>query len=506
MSGGRRNNPPMQLTRSSGILLHPTSLPGPYGVGDLGPGALHWIEILAATGTSLWQVLPLGPTGYGDSPYQCFSAFAGNPTLVAPEVLISESLVTAAEVDALLGLGNGPVDYGAVIPAKLALLDQAFARRVGAGLADGFEEFRQQHADWIEDFGLFMALKDLHEGRPWWTWHPDLRDRLPTVLEGVRREQADLIDRHIFRQFLFRRQWDGVREKARASGIRIIGDIPIFVAEDSADVWANRELFYLDDVGRPTVVAGVPPDYFSATGQLWGNPLYRWEAHRATGYRWWLDRFGAVFDLVDVVRLDHFRGFAGYWEIPAGEATAINGRWVEGPGAEFLSAVSSRYEDPPIIAEDLGEITDDVVELRDRFDLPGMKILQFAFDSGEENEFLPHNYPEHCVVYTGTHDNDTSLGWFEAAAESDRRFALEYLQVDGSDYAWDLITAAWESRAAWAIAPMQDLLRLGTEARMNYPSVPAGNWRWRMTAGAFTANLESDLRRLNERTGRAAGS
>ncbi len=493
----------MQLTRSSGILLHPTSLPGPYGVGDLGPEAHRWVETIAGTGTGLWQVLPLGPTGYGDSPYQCFSAFAGNPNLVAPDVLASEGLVTVPEIDAVRAAADGPVDYGTVIPAKLTLLDHAYRRRVQAGLTDAFDEFRLHHSGWVEDFGLFMALKDLHEGRPWWTWDPDLRDRSPSALATVRDGHAELIERHIFRQFLFRRQWDAVRDRAGAEGVRIIGDIPIFVAEDSADVWANRHLFHLDQAGRPTVVAGVPPDYFSATGQLWGNPLYRWEVHQETGYGWWLDRFRAVFDLVDIVRLDHFRGFAGYWEIPAGEETAINGRWVEGPGADFLNVLSAEFGDPPIIAEDLGEITDDVIQLRDRFDLPGMKILQFAFDSGEENDFLPHNYPEHCVVYTGTHDNDTSLGWFESASESDRSFALEYLEIDGSDYPWQLITAAWESRAAWAVAPMQDLLRLGTEARMNYPSVPAGNWRWRMAPGAFSPALQSDLRHLNARTGRS---
>ncbi len=496
----------MQLTRSSGILLHPTSLPGPYGVGDLGPAAHHWIEILAASGSGVWQLLPLGPTGYGDSPYQCFSAFAGNPLLVSPEFLAEDGLLSRDDLIRFPSFNEREVDYGAVIPAKLALLDMAYRRSARSGLSEEVAVFRTEQATWIEDYSLFMALKDIHRGRPWWTWEPELRDREETTIERVRGRLEDLVDSHVFRQFLFARQWKKIRDSAAGHGIRIVGDAPIFVAEDSADVWSNRDLFHLDEKGRPTVVAGVPPDYFSATGQLWGNPLYRWDLHAATGYRWWLDRMQAVLDLVDVVRLDHFRGFAGYWEVPAGEETAINGRWVEGPGVEFLEALAGEFSELPIIAEDLGDITPDVIELRDRFELPGMKILQFAFDSGEENDFLPHRFPEHCVVYTGTHDNDTTRGWFDSADESDRKYALEYLGVDGSDYAWDLIEAAWKSRAAWAITTMQDILSLGSEARMNFPSVPAGNWRWRMQPGAFTDELQTRLRSLNQNTGRLSSA
>ena len=492
----------MKLTRSSGILLHPTSLPGPYGIGDLGPAAAEWVDMLSASGTSMWQLLPLGPTGYGDSPYQCFSSFAGNPYLISPQLLVNDGLLSSDDLGALPQFDDDEVDYGAVIPAKVGLLDRAHERLPGSGLEAELEAFRDDQAAWIEDFALFMALKDVHGSRPWWTWEPELRDRDKAIIELVGRRLGTLIDRHIFRQFLFKRQWQDLRTRAAERDVRIIGDLPIFVAEDSADVWANRDLFFLNEDGRPTVVAGVPPDYFSETGQLWGNPLYRWDEHAATGYRWWISRMRAVLELVNVVRLDHFRGFAGYWEVPASEETAQNGRWVQGPGAAFLEAMAGEFDELRIVAEDLGEITPDVIELRDRFELPGMKILQFAFDSGEENDFLPHRFPEHCVAYTGTHDNDTTRGWFESANEQDKAFALSYLGVDGSDYAWDLIEAAWQSRAAWAIAPLQDLLNLGSEARMNFPSVPAGNWRWRMPPGAFTGELQERLRSLNERTAR----
>jgi 4-alpha-glucanotransferase len=490
----------MQLTRSSGILLHPTSLPGRFGIGDLGPAAHEWVEILSSVGTGMWQLLPLGPTGYGDSPYQCFSAFAGNPLLISPDLLVEDDLIATSDLEAIPSFKDEAVDYGAVIPFKLGLLDAAFEN--SSGFSEEMESFRRQNASWLDDFGLFMALKDAHEGRPWWTWEPPLRDRHTSALDRARSAHAVQIDRHVFRQFLFFRQWEEVRRQARKGNVKIVGDLPIFVAEDSADVWANRQLFSVDEEGRPTVVAGVPPDYFSPTGQLWGNPLYRWSVHKATGYRWWLDRLRAVFDLVDIVRLDHFRGFAAYWEVPSDEETAVNGRWVDGPGVDFLEAVAAEFGEPRIIAEDLGEITPDVIELRERFELPGMKILQFAFDSGESNDFLPHRYPERCVVYTGTHDNDTTRGWLRSAGASDKAFALGYLGVDGSDFAWDLISAAWESRADWAVTTMQDILDLGTEARMNFPSVPAGNWQWRMKAGAFTPELRDRLRDLTERTGR----
>ena len=492
----------MELRRSSGILLHPTSLPGPFGIGDLGPAAHEWIETLATTGTRHWQVLPLGPTGYGDSPYQCFSSFAGNPNLISPEALVADGLLTPDDLDGLPPLDDREVDYGLVIPTKTSLVDRAGSRIDAAGLRDELIEFSDNHREWLDDFAVFMALKDVHDLRPWWTWESEFRDRDRQAIDRFRSANAALIEQHVVRQFLFFRQWHVLRAAARGHGIRVIGDIPIFVAADSVDVWTNRDLFYLDEEGNPTVVAGVPPDYFSPTGQLWGNPLYRWDVHRNTGYRWWLERLKAVLDIVDVVRLDHFRGFAGYWEVPGSEDTAMNGRWVTGPGTDFMNAVVDEFGAPPIIAEDLGEITPDVIELRDRFGLPGMKILQFAFDSGETNDFLPHRYPDNCVVYTGTHDNDTARGWYESAQEQDRHFAREYLGVEGNDFSWDLIRAAWHSRAALAMTTMQDVLSLGSEARMNFPSVPAGNWRWRLSAGAFTQDLRARLRALNESAGR----
>ncbi len=495
----------MISTRAAGILLHVTSLPGPDGIGDAGPGAHTFVDDLAETGSSLWQVLPLGPTGYGDSPYQCFSAFAGNPLLVSADLLADEGLLQSADLADRPSLSDDRVDYGRVIPWKLELLDRAYRRLPELpDLGEAFRRFQDEQQSWLPDFALFMALKDAHGGRPWVEWSPPLRERWPEATAAATQRLADAIDRHRFRQFAFFRQWERLRAKVEASGITLIGDIPIFVAHDSVDVWTQPHLFDLLPDGRPRTMAGVPPDYFSPTGQLWGNPLYRWDQHAETGYGWWIQRFRAVLDLVHVVRLDHFRGFAGYWEVPAGSTTAVEGRWVPGPGAEFLTKMGEALGDLPIIAEDLGEITPDVIELRDQFGLPGMKILQFGFATDESDEFLPHNFPENCVAYTGTHDNDTSLGWLRAAPESERRFALRYLGSDGRDFAWDLIKAAWHSPARLALAPMQDLLSLGTEARMNYPSKPSGNWTWRMERGAFSPAIRARLARLNRVTERSA--
>lgn len=495
----------MKLERAAGILLHPTSLPGGFGIGDLGPAARSWIDDLAESGCSLWQVLPLGPTGYGDSPYQCFSSFAGNPYLLSPELLVEDGLLEPGDLAGAPALPDDEVDYGAVIRWKLSLLDRAFHRFAGRRRrrrSRAVAAFREEHGAWLDDFALFMAIKEVHESRSWVEWPPPLRDRHPGALRQARETLVRRVQRHLFFQFLFFRQWAALRDHAAAQRIRIVGDLPIFVAHDSADVWADRELFLLGDDGRPTVVAGVPPDYFSATGQLWGNPLYRWEAHRAGGYDWWLRRLGAVLDMVDVVRLDHFRGFAGYWEVPGDAPTAERGRWVDAPGEHFLTTVRDTLGSLPIIAEDLGEITPDVIALRDTFELPGMKILQFAFSDDESNEFLPHHYPDQCVVYTGTHDNDTTIGWYQTAPAEERAFARRYLGVEGRDIAWDLIEAAWKSRAAYAVAPLQDVLRLGPEARMNYPGRPAGNWRWRAPATPLPAEPKERLRRLNQETER----
>lgn len=491
----------MRFERSAGVLLHITSLPGPHGIGDLGPAARRFVDFLADAGCSVWQVLPLGPTGFGDSPYATFSAFAGNPYLISPDDLLVEGLLTEDDLADRPDFPSDRVDYGAVIPYKLRLLRRAYERfteGVRPDLEEAFAAFRREHAFWLDDFALFMALKEAHGGASWDTWAPPLRDRDPQALQQARRKHRRVIERQAFSQFLFFRQWAGLREYARQRGVFFLGDVPIYVAYDSADVWANPDLFYLDEQGRPTVVAGVPPDYFSPTGQRWGNPIYRWEVHRERGYAWWLERLRQTLRQVDLVRLDHFRGFAGYWEVPAEEPTAVNGRWRPGPGEDFFRAVFARLGEVPLIAEDLGEITPDVVALRDAFNLPGMKVLVFAFGSGPENPFLPHHYTPNCVVYTGTHDNDTVVGWWhERATAFERDFCLRYLGSNGAEIAWDLVRLAWASVAQLAIAPMQDLLGLGNEARMNYPGRQEGNWAWRMTEDALHPALRDRLRELN---------
>jgi len=496
----------MKFERASGVLLHPTSLPGPYGIGDLGPSAYRFVDWLADSGCKLWQILPLGPTGYGDSPYQCFSAFAGNPYLISPDFLLQDDLLHSDDLAEIPDFPVDTVDFGRLIPWKLNLLERAFIRFKSAPqlVHRDYERFYAENDSWLPDYTLFMALKEANGGGAWDGWPEALRKRDEDSLAEAGQRHADAVERFSFYQFIFFRQWANLREHAHQRGVQIIGDIPIFVAYDSADVWANPELFYLGEDGLPTVVAGVPPDYFSRTGQLWGNPLYRWDVLKAGGYDWWIARFSAMLRQVDVVRLDHFRGFAGYWEIPAGSPTAENGRWVPGPGEDFLKVLKAALVNAstglstglPIIAEDLGEITPDVIELRDQFNLPGMKILQFAF-SGPDNPFLPHNFPTNCVTYTGTHDNDTARGWYESAPEHERDFARRYLMTDGENFTQDLIRAAWGSVAVYAIAPMQDLLGLGTEARMNYPSTLGGNWVWRVDEEALSDELRGRLVELN---------
>lgn len=525
----------MKFERSGGILLHPTSLPGPYGIGDLGPQAYRFVDWLESTGCKLWQVLPLGPTGYGDSPYQCFSAFAGNPYLISFDGLIEDGLLTQDDFAHMPTFDASRVDFGLLIPWKLDLLGRAFSRFFIAlnettrparsntndvnaleALVGEFAFFCSKNASWLDDYALFMSIKEANGGGAWNEWSEELRKRRKSAMDKARKEHAKNILRYSFYQFIFFRQWNKLRAYANERGIRIIGDIPIFIAYDSADAWANPELFFLDEDSLPTVVAGVPPDYFSPTGQLWGNPLYRWEAHRKSGYAWWIERFRSVLELVDVVRLDHFRGFAGYYEIPFGAKTAEKGRWVPGPGSDFFETLSSaltvptegsgesadhaRSEIPntlPIIAEDLGVITPDVEELRDRFGLPGMRILQFGFDSAK-NPFLPHNYIANCIAYTGTHDNDTARGWFDTAPQEERDFALKYLNTNGKNFVWALIRGVWSSVAVHAVAPMQDLLNLGGEARMNFPSKLGGNWEWRMREEDASEELAGRLKEFNE--------
>jgi 4-alpha-glucanotransferase len=497
----------MKFERASGVLLHPTSLPGPYGIGDLGPSAFRFVDWLADSGCKLWQILPLGPTGYGDSPYQCFSAFAGNPYLISPDFLLRDDLLHPDDLTEKPDFSVDKVDYGRIISWKLNLLERAFIRfksTLGSARHE-YDRFCAENVSWLADYALFMALKEAHGGGAWSGWPEPLRKRDPDSLAEASQRHADAVSRFLFYQFVFSRQWSALRDHAHQRGIQIIGDIPIFVAYDSADVWSNPELFFLDETDRPAVVAGVPPDYFSLTGQLWGNPLYRWDELKARDYDWWVARFRATLRQVDIVRLDHFRGFAGYWEIQAGNTTAENGRWAPGPGEDFLSVISSALGETsakfntglPIIAEDLGEITPDVIELRDQFNLPGMKILQFAF-SGPDNKFLPHNYPTtSCVVYTGTHDNDTARGWYESAPENELDFARRYLDTDGSNFPWKLTRAAWGSVAVFAVAPMQDLLGLGTEARMNFPSTLGGNWSWRLFEDQLSLELQGRLREIN---------
>ena len=497
----------MKFERSSGILLHPTSLPGPYGIGDLGPQAYQFTDWLSSTGCKLWQVLPLGPTGYGDSPYQCFSAFAGNPYLISPELLIQDGLLTQGDLSNIPDFNASRVNFGLLIPWKLNLLLKAFSRFILSaveGLHKEFDYFCAENAAWLDDYALFMSLKEANGGGAWNAWDKSIRTRKKSAIDKARKKHQESVQRYSFYQFLFFRQWNKVRAYASAKDIKIVGDIPIFIAYDSADAWANPELFFLDEESLPSVVAGVPPDYFSPTGQLWGNPLYRWDAHKETDYAWWLDRFRAVLKLVDIVRLDHFRGFAGYYEIPFGSKTAETGRWVPGPGSDFFKALDEKLSDPrtaeielPIIAEDLGVITPDVVELRDGFHLPGMKILQFGFDD-PKNPFLPHNYPAHCVAYTGTHDNDTARGWYDSAPEQERKFALKYLNTDADHFVWELVRGVWSSVAVYALAPMQDLLNLGGYARMNFPSRLGGNWEWRMQESDMNEHLADGLRELNE--------
>jgi len=491
----------MNFKRQGGILLHPTSFPSPYGIGDLGAGAFAWIDFLAASSCRLWQVLPLGPTGYGDSPYQSFSTFAGNPYLISPQRLIDEGLLIQNDLQDMPAFPPNQVDFGSVIPWKLAILERAFSRFEqldNCSFHEAFEQFKKDQYTWLEDYTLFMALKEAHDGHPWTQWEIPLRDRHPQAINDARQQHARAMERQAFCQFLFFRQWNEIRQYAQKNRVSIIGDIPIFVAHDSSDVCAHRDLFYLDEKGYPKVVAGVPPDYFSKTGQLWGNPLYHWRIHANDGYNWWLQRILAALKLVDFIRLDHFRGFVGYWEVPGDATTAEKGRWVKGPGKSFFQVVQKQLGELPFIAEDLGVITPDVVDLRDHFNLPGMRVLQFAFTGDADNPFLPHHYIEQCVAYTGTHDNDTVRGWYERVDEKEKSHYRKYLDRDGSQVAWDLIRAVWSSVAIFAIAPMQDFLNLGNEARMNYPGNPVGNWAWRLEEDMLTRELAERIRELNK--------
>lgn len=506
--GGSDSVPPfLPRYRASGVLLHVTSLPSPYGIGDLGSSAFSWIDRLHSAGQRWWQVLPLGPTGYGNSPYQPISSFAANPALISPDSLISEGLLKTADCQA--EFPSDAVDYDAVIPFKTRLLEIAWTNfKAGArkDLRAAYEEFRSQQEHWLDDYALFEALKSKYHGEPYLEWPEEFVQRRSDALTQARRELADQVNQVCFAQFLLFQQTDQLKDYAHSKGVRLIGDLPFFVSPDSSDVWAHPELFLLDDRRHPRFVAGVPPDYFSAEGQLWGNPVYNWDVLRTTGYRLSIDRLRALLAHVDVVRLDHFRGFAAAWHVPASAPTAQSGQWVQGPGSAFFEASKKEFSSLPFIAEDLGFITSDVYALRDQFQLPGIRILQFAFDGHSDNPYLPNNFVTNTVVYTGTHDNAPTREWYEQLPEYQRQNLWNYLKRapgTSDDAAPSLVNLAWSSSAALAIAPLQDLLNLGAESRMNIPGRASGNWRWRCPNDIKLSPAFLWLRELTELSKRA---
>jgi len=503
----------MRFSRTSGILLHPTCLPGRFGIGDFGPEALSFVDFLKEAGQKLWQVLPLNPTGYGDSPFQCFSAYAGNHLLINLEKLQAEGILDASDLHDEPKFPLDSVDFGNVIRWKTGVLKRAatrFQRDARGEDRRAFDNFCVRNALWLPDFSLFMACKQEQGGVAWNEWPVDIGQRTPDALNAAKDRLKEAALTVQYWQFEFFRQWKEVKTYAHKAGIRVVGDLPIYVALDSADVWTNREYFQLSEDGRPLKIAGVPPDYFSATGQCWGNPIYRWDILHQTGYRWWIERFRAALELYDAVRIDHFRGFEACWEIPGEETTAINGRWVKGPGAEFFAALESEFGDLPIIAENLGVITPEVESIRNRFHFPGMAILQFAFGKDPQGpSFRPHNYGRELAAYTGTHDNDTTVGWWNSSGARDstrtpedvakeRAFASSYLNLKDEAIHWVMIRTILSSIADLAIIPLQDVLGLGSEARMNLPGTAKGNWRWRFRVGALTSALALRLREMVE--------
>ena len=492
--------------RASGVLLHMTSLPTPYGIGDVGPAAMRWIDLLHQAGQTWWQSLPLGPTGYGNSPYQSLSSFAGNGMLISPDWLIEDGLLSAA--DCVSFPTSTTVDFDNVIPFKHRLLKTAWSRfnkSARSGLAEVFDQFVCEHAHWLDDYALFRALKAVHNNDHYLNWPIELVKRRPEAMAEARLALAEEIQQIRFAQFLLFRQGGRLREYAESKGIRLIGDVPFYVSPDSSDVWANPELFLLDEEHRPRFVAGVPPDYFSPQGQLWGNPVFNWEALRETGYRWYIDRVRTLLHHVDAARLDHFRGFAAAWYVPAGSSTAQSGEWVPGPGADFFRALERELGSLPLIAEDLGYITQDVHVLRDAFRLPGMRVLQFAFDGKADNPHRPANYTANTLVYTGTHDNPPSRGWYEALSPDERKSVCQQLELPSAEHeeiAWELIRLASSSVAALAVVPLQDVLNLGLEARMNIPGRADGNWSWRATEDMLAAPAFDRLAELTASSNR----
>ncbi len=494
------------MQRASGILLHPTALPGPLQIGDLGTEAYRFVDFLVKAGQSLWQVLPLGPTGYGHSPYNALSAFAGNPALIDLQQLADHGDLNRSRLAAAIKSG-AHTDFNQIHALKGSLLREAgqnFFQRPATAKHEEYAIFCRRHADWLQDFCLFMALRNHFDGRPWSEWPAELRTRNPRALETWQNRLDESCRLHSYQQFIFTEQWQKLKGYANRNGILVFGDLPIFVAYDSADVWANQRLFQLDDRGQATAVAGVPPDYFSKTGQRWGNPLYYWPEHEKEGFHWWLQRLEYQLHCCDIIRIDHFRGFQACWSIPAGEKTAINGRWEEVPGRALFAKFRQWRKDLPIVAEDLGVITPEVEKLRDDFGFAGMKILQFAFDSGPENPYLPENYSSNSVVYTGTHDNDTTLGWWQGLTREQKDRVRDYLGMRRPEMPWAMIRLAMASSADLCIIPCQDILGLGRDSRFNTPGHAAGNWTWQMAPGALTDALADRLHSLAEKYQRAA--
>ena len=493
----------MRFQRAAGILLHPTSLPGKFGIGDLGTEAFNFINFLDSAGQKLWQVFPLGPTGYGDSPYQCFSAFAGNPNMISPEKLKENGFLSDDDISNPPYVNAHRIDFGNLINYKKEILRKAYNKAKGKNFLtdDKFEKFCDDNTEWLEDYSFFMAVKEHHGGGLWTNWPEGLVKREAKSLKEWGKKLAEEINFHKFVQFIFFEQWTDVKNYANSKGIKIIGDMPIFIAYDSADLWAHKALFTVDDDGKLIFVAGVPPDYFSATGQLWGNPLYRWDEMEKDDFLWWRQRMKQMLTLIDIIRIDHFRGFDAYWEIPGDAPTAEKGKWVKAPGEKFFKTIREHLGQLPIIAEDLGVITKSVEKLRDMFEFPGMKILQFAFGTGMEEKFLPHNYVPNCTVYTGSHDNDTTVAYFEKEKHNSNdiyQHAQQYLNYFEDDITDALIRTAYASVADLVVIPMQDILRLGGEARMNFPGKPGGNWQWRFTWEQVHREIASHYKYLSE--------
>jgi 4-alpha-glucanotransferase len=501
----------MRFSRASGILLHPTCLPGPFGVGDFGVEAFAFVDFLKDAGQKLWQVLPLNPTGYGDSPFQCFSAHAGNHLLISLEKLKQQGILEEADLRGQPAFPQDSVDFGSVIRWKVPVLRKAASRFLGGAAGEdrrAFDRFCTENAAWLPDFALFMACKEEQGGVAWNIWPADIARRTPAGMTAASARLKEAVLAVQYWQFEFFRQWQELRAYAGKAGIRVVGDIPIYVALDSSDVWTNREYFHLSEGGQPLKIAGVPPDYFSATGQCWGNPIYQWDRLKQTGYRWWIERFRAALQLYDAVRIDHFRGFEAYWEIPGHETTALNGQWIKGPGAELFATLEREFGDLPIIAENLGVITPEVETIRAQFRFPGMAILQFAFGKDPQGpSFRPHNYARELAAYTGTHDNDTTVGWWNSSGASDstrtpedvvkeHAHARAYLNLKDEPIHWVMIRAILASIADLAIVPLQDVLGLGGEARMNLPGTSNGNWRWRFRHGALSPELARQLHDL----------